>query len=330
MLPVVLARLAAVPSEAAMAALLSPPDPDTIEAAFNKAISAEMAKTEAAAAQRAAAQRAVAERVQAERAAASRHATHLANKVTFDRALAAKLAAQRVKAEKALADKAKRAATPPPPPSPPAPPSVPPPSPSPPLVSTPATAEDAVVEASSTSLPTTKVSLTMNDGDWMRARRDKEARPGEEPGDCKPPDPRGYLFPVLSNQFNNQLIGLAESIRLSQRLGRILVLSGFVEVIANATGNATKSRTSDGIDFYHHTVQHRLRRGSVQKWPGAPTPGGAAKWSPGNAHSDVGQARSCDRRARTHTHRPMDEVVQLQTILPLVDCVSQRRETGPN
>ena len=260
MLPVVLARLAAVPSEAAMAALLSPPDPDTIEAAFNKAISAEMAKTEAAAAQRAAAQRAVAERVQAERAAASRHATHLANKVTFDRALAAKLAAQRVKAEKALADKAKRAATPPPPPSPPAPPSVPPPSPSPPLVSTPATAEDAVVEASSTSLPTTKVSLTMNDGDWMRARRDKEARPGEEPSDCKPPDPRGYLFPVLSNQFNNQLIGLAENIRLSQRLGRILVLSGFVEVIANATGNATKSRTSDGIDFYHHTVQHRLRR----------------------------------------------------------------------
>ena len=80
----------------------------------------------------------------------------------------------------------------------------------------------------------------------------------EEPADCKPPDPRGYLFPLLSNQFNNQLIGLAENIRLAQRLGRILVLSGFVEAFKNITSNASQSLASDGLDFYHPSVQHRL------------------------------------------------------------------------
>ena len=80
----------------------------------------------------------------------------------------------------------------------------------------------------------------------------------EEPADCKPPDPRGYLFPLLSNQFNNQLIGLAENIRLAQRLGRILVLSGFVEAFKNITGNASQSLASDGLDFYHPSVPHRL------------------------------------------------------------------------
>ena len=88
--------------------------------------------------------------------------------------------------------------------------------------------------------------------------REEARTPLDEPADCKPPDPRGYLFPLLSNQFNNQLIGLAENIRLAQRLGRILVLSGFVEAFKNITGNASQSLASDGLDFYHSSVQHRL------------------------------------------------------------------------
>ena len=91
---------------------------------------------------------------------------------------------------------------------------------------------------------------------------------GEEPDKCVPPDPRGYLFPLLSNQFNNQLIGLAENIRLAQRLGRILVLTGFVEAILNASSTST-SLASDGLDFYHNSVRHRLRpAGMVAERPG--------------------------------------------------------------
>jgi len=95
-----------------------------------------------------------------------------------------------------------------------------------------------------------------------------------EPAGCHQPDPRGYLFPLLSNQFNNQLVGLGENIRLAQRLGRILVLPGFVEVIEN---RSSTSKTSDGKDFFDSSVRHRLR--------------------------------------------PFSDIISLQSLLPLVECI---------
>ena len=95
-----------------------------------------------------------------------------------------------------------------------------------------------------------------------------------EPADCTQPDPRGYLFPLLSNQFNNQLVGLGENIRLAQRLGRILVLPGFVEAIEN---RSSTSKTSDGKDFFDSSVRHRLR--------------------------------------------PFSDIISLQSLLSLVDCI---------
>jgi len=140
---------------------------------------------------------------------------------------------------------------------------------------------------------------------------------GEEPDKCVPPDPRGYLFPLLSNQFNNQLIGLAENIRLAQRLGRILVLTGFVEAILNASSTST-SLASDGLDFYHNSVRHRLRpAGMVAERPGPVASQDLCAWvGPSRLHSVANMALSA-----RFALRPIGEIIQLQTILPLVDCV---------
>ena len=50
------------------------------------------------------------------------------------------------------------------------------------------------------------------------------------PGQCMPPDPRGYaLYLAFSQQFNNQLISISESALLAKQLGRVFVLTGFLE-----------------------------------------------------------------------------------------------------
>ena len=62
---------------------------------------------------------------------------------------------------------------------------------------------------------------------------------------CRVPDPRGYLlYLAFAQQFNNQLISVVESVRLAQHLGRVLVLTGFMEHAK------TREKSSDGHDYY--------------------------------------------------------------------------------
>merc|ERR1719453_2646764 len=64
--------------------------------------------------------------------------------------------------------------------------------------------------------------------------------------DCVAPDPRGYLlYLTFAQQFNNQLISVVENIRLAKALGRVLVLTGFMEHAREPGGAA-----SDGHDYY--------------------------------------------------------------------------------
>lgn len=64
--------------------------------------------------------------------------------------------------------------------------------------------------------------------------------------DCVSPDPRGYLlYLTFAQQFNNQLISVVENIRLAKALGRVLVLTGFMEHAREPGGAA-----SDGHDYY--------------------------------------------------------------------------------
>lgn len=61
---------------------------------------------------------------------------------------------------------------------------------------------------------------------------------------CTTPDPRGYvLYLAFAQQFNNQLISVAESALLARKLGRILVLTGFLE-------QQSEKKASDGKDYY--------------------------------------------------------------------------------
>lgn len=61
---------------------------------------------------------------------------------------------------------------------------------------------------------------------------------------CKTPDPRGYLlYLAFGQQFNNQLISIAENMLLARQLGRVLILTGFLEQVS-------AEKTSDGRDYF--------------------------------------------------------------------------------
>lgn len=62
---------------------------------------------------------------------------------------------------------------------------------------------------------------------------------------CTPPDSRGYLlYLAFAQQFNNQLLTVVENIKLAQKMGRVIVLTGFMEHKMDG------SKTSDGHDYY--------------------------------------------------------------------------------